>query len=120
MLFVAAGSNSFSQNIVAKWAGTYYAEAKNKDNLKTSFNLNIAAAAITLKYASDGEAAITYKNVKATAETPTKLKLIFDTTNGAMGTLCLEQEDKEYYFTGEPVYFINPGTGQLLATKRKL
>ena len=111
-------SKSYSQGIASKWAGTYYAEAKNKDHLKTSFYLSITATGnISLKYRADGEAENVYKNLKAVTENPDKLKIVFNPKTGDMGVLYLEREDDDYYFSGQPVYFINPGSEQLLAKK---
>ena len=62
LVLMLTGSYTYSQGTDQKWAGTYHASARNKDNLLTSFTLNIAANGIAaLKYISDGEPAVIYK-----------------------------------------------------------
>jgi hypothetical protein len=107
----------FQQN---KWIGKYYTEAINKDDLKTSFDIQINSLQdVSLIYVSDGETAERYQNLKAIPINAQKIKIIFNKKYKNMGILYLEKLRNEYRLLGEPVYFINPGNESLKLKKLK-
>jgi hypothetical protein len=107
----------FQQN---KWIGKYYTEAINKDNLKTSFDIQINSLQdVSLIYVSDGETAERYQNLKAIPINAQKIKIIFNKKYKNMGIIYLEKIGNEYRLLGEPIYFINPGNESLKLKKLK-
>jgi hypothetical protein len=107
----------FQQN---KWIGKYYTEAINKDDLKTSFDIQINSLQdVSLIYVSDGETAERYQNLKAIPINAQKIKIIFNKKYKNMGIIYLEKLGNEYRLLGEPVYFINPGNESLKLKKLK-
>jgi hypothetical protein len=105
----------FQQN---KWIGNYYTEAINKDDLKTSFDIQINSLQdVSLIYVSDGETAERYQNLKAIPINAQKIKIIFNKKYKNMGIIYLEKLGNEYRLLGEPVYFINPGNESLKLKK---
>jgi hypothetical protein len=47
-----------------EWIGNYYFSVKNRDGLKTSFDINILKLDnITVKYASEGDKPQIYRNI---------------------------------------------------------
>jgi hypothetical protein len=109
--------NYFQQN---KWTGKYHAEARNRDDLKTSFDIQINSLQdVSLIYVSDGESPEHYKNLKAVEAGAKKIKIVFNKKYGTMGVIYIEKTEDEYRLLGEPVYFINPGNESLRLKKLK-
>jgi len=119
----SAGVDNSSPIITAdskiNWAGKYYFEATNKDDLKTSFDINIADLKnITLVYVGDGEKPETYKKLKGESVSENKIKIIFNKSYEGLGEIYLEKVGKDYYISGEAIYYINPGSDKMLIKKK--
>lgn len=107
----------FSTN---KWNGKYYFESKNKDNLKTSFEISILDLKnITIKYIGDGEPVEIYKNLVAKSISSNKIKIIFNEKYEENGYINIEKVNNEYYISGDLIYLINPGSDNLPLKKIK-
>jgi hypothetical protein len=103
-----------------KWSGKYYAEAKNRDGLKTSFDIQINTLQdVSLIYVSDSENAEHYKNLKAVQVDANKIRIVFNKKYKNLGMIYLEKLGDQYRLLGEPVYFINPGNESLRLKKLK-
>ncbi|WP_310555887.1 hypothetical protein [Flavobacterium sp.] len=104
-------SGFFTSN---KWNGKYYFESKNKDNLKTSFEVSILDLNnITIKYIGDDEPVEVYKNLVAKNISSNKIKIIFNKKYEENGYINIEKADNEYYISGDLIYLINPGNDNL-------
>ncbi|EJL62011.1 hypothetical protein [Flavobacterium sp. CF136] len=100
------------------WKGKYYFEAKNKDDLKTSFEISIKQLGdISLKYISDGNKPETYNHIVGELINPEKLKINFNMNYDEMGIIFLEKDEDEFSISGEPIYFINPGNDNVSIKK---
>ncbi|GAB0156701.1 hypothetical protein CHRYSEOSP005_19680 [Chryseobacterium sp. Alg-005] len=96
------------------WIGSYTFSAKNRDGLKTSFDITIARLDnITVKYISDGGKTEVYKNLKSDFVQKDKIKINFNPQYKEMGIIYIEKLEDEYYISGDPIYFINPGNTDL-------
>lgn len=102
------------------WVGKYTFSAKNRDGLKTSFDITIVKLDnITVKYISDGSKASTYKNLKSDFVEKDKIRINFNPHDQEMGIIYIEKLDDEYYISGDPIYFINPGNNEMPLKKIK-
>lgn len=123
MLFV----NIFCQNPISgqinnkiDWVGTYSFSAKNRDDLKTSFDIKIIQLNnITVKYISDEGKPENYKNLKSYFVQKDKIRINFNPKYKDMGIIYIEKLDNEYYISGNPIYFINPGNNEMPLKKVK-
>jgi len=107
-----------NQDSIDIWKGKYYFEAKNKDDLKTSFEISIKQLRdISLKYISDGNKPETYNHIVGELINPEKLKINFNMNCDEMGIIFLEKDEDEFSISGEPIYFINPGNDNLSIKK---
>lgn len=114
-------SNSTEQiNNDKDWTGNYSFSAKNRDDLKTSFNINIIKLDnITVKYISDDGKPEIYKNLKSNFVQKNKIKINFNPKYEEMGIIYIEKVENEYYISGSPIYFINPGNDEMPLRKVK-
>lgn len=93
-----------------EWIGSYSFSARNREGLKTSFDIEmIKLDNITVKYISDGGKVQTYKNIKGKLIQKNKLSIPFNPQNKEMGLIYVEKTNKEFFISGSPIYFINPG-----------
>ena len=100
------------------WKGKYYFEAKNKDDLKTSFEISIKQLDdISVKYSSDDNKPEVYNHIVGELINPEKLKINFNIKYDEMGIIFLEKDGDEYIISGEPIYFINPGNDNVSIKK---
>ncbi|EJL74232.1 hypothetical protein [Chryseobacterium populi] len=96
------------------WIGDYSFSARNKDGLKTGFDINIFTLNnITVKYISDGGKPEIYKNLKSDFIQKDKIKINFNPKYEEMGIIYIEKLDNEYYISGSPIYYINPGSDDM-------
>ncbi|MFC0427618.1 hypothetical protein [Chryseobacterium scophthalmum] len=103
-----------------EWSGNYSFSAKNRDDLKTSFNINIIKLDnITVKYISDDGKPEIYKNLKSNFVQKNKIKINFNPKYEEMGIIYIEKVENEYYISGSPIYFINPGNDEMPLRKVK-
>lgn len=95
-------SNLNQENL--KWEGTYSLELMNRDEIIISYSIDLK---------EDGGAFITYREDGEKSkfegvyymESQYKIKVLYDDE-----TLYIEKsEDGNYFISGEPIYFINPG-----------
>jgi len=101
------------------WKGKYYFEAKNKDDLKTSFEISIKQLDdISVKYSSDdNNKPEVYNHIVGELINPEKLKINFNINYDEMGIIFLEKDEDEFSISGEPIYFINPGNDNVSIKK---
>ncbi len=103
-----------------KWNGKYYFESKNKDNLKTSFEITILDLKnITIKYIGEDEPPEIYKNLVAKNISSNKIKIIFNEKYEENGYVNIEKIENDYYISGDLIYLINPGNDNLPLKKLK-
>lgn len=101
------------------WNGTYYFEASNRDNVKTVFDITINSLDdISLNVTEEG-IKNKYSNIKAEKVDNGKIKINYDTSSDDMGTIYIEKSDNEFYISGNPIYFINPGNNEMPLKKIK-
>ncbi|WP_088584833.1 hypothetical protein [Chryseobacterium indologenes] len=102
------------------WQGNYHFEASNKDEAKTSFNIVIKSLDNISVNINDDGSKESYSNVKAELINNDKIKIIYNSSfQHDMGTIYIEKSDNEYYISGNPVYFINPGNNEMPLQKIK-
>lgn len=116
-VFNLSKTGFFSSN---KWNGKYYFESRNKDDLKTSFEISIMDLKnITIKYIGDDEPVEEYKNLVAKNISSNKIKIIFNKKYEENGYINIEKVDDKYYISGDLIYLINPGSDNLPLKKIK-
>lgn len=116
-IFNLSKTGFFSSN---KWNGKYYFESRNKDDLKTSFEISIMDLKnITIKYIGDDEPVEEYKNLVAKNISSNKIKIIFNKKYEENGYVNIEKVDDKYYISGDLIYLINPGSDNLPLKKIK-
>lgn len=102
------------------WIGTYHFSARNRDGMKTSFDIQIIRLDnITVKYMSDEDRPEIYKNIRSKFVTKDKISIPFSPKDKEMGIIYVEKLDNEFYISGSPIYFINPGSDDLPLKKVK-
>lgn len=102
------------------WIGTYHFSARNRDGMKTSFDIQIIRLDnITVKYMSDEDRPEIYKNIRSKFVTKDKISIPFSPKDKEMGIIYVEKLDNEFYISGSPIYFINPGSDDLPLKKIK-
>lgn len=101
------------------WKGTYHFEASNRDKVKTIFDITINSLNdISINLTEEG-IKTKYSNVKAEKIDFNKIKIIYDPSSDDMGTIYVEKSYNEYYISGNPIYFINPGNNEMPLIKIK-
>lgn len=102
------------------WIGHYSFSSENKDGLITSFDINIIKLDdITVIYVSDGEKPKTFKKLKSRLIQKNKIEINFNPQYKEMGIIYIEKKDEEYFISGSPIYFINPGNNEMPLKKIK-
>ena len=116
--FFYQSKNSYQSN-EREWIGSYSFLARNREGLKTSFDIQIIKFDnIIVKYTSDGGKAKTFKSIKGKLEQENKLIVPFDPQNQEMGIIYIEKDNNMFYISGSPIYYINPGNDQLPLKKQ--
>ena len=119
-LFSSIKSNNSKKTKDDNWKGMYYFEASNRDEAKTIFEININSLDdISINITEDGTKS-NFTHVKAEKINEEKIKIIYDSsTNDDMGTIFIEKSDGQYFISGNPIYFINPGNNEMPLKKIK-
>ncbi|SHM54904.1 hypothetical protein [Chryseobacterium polytrichastri] len=60
-----------------------------------------------------------YSKVKAEEVSDEKIKINFDPSLEDMGIIYIEKSDSKYLISGNPIYFINPGSDSMPLKKLK-
>lgn len=102
-----------------KWEGQYQFEAANRDDAKTNFKITINSLEDIFILINDDGAKETFSNIKAEQINPDKIKIKYDSSENEMGIIYIEKSGNKYFISGNPIYFINPGTreGELIKKK---
>jgi hypothetical protein len=102
-----------------KWKGKYYFEARNKDRLKTSFDISILDLNnIVVKYIQDDNTLEVYKNLKGEQISVDKIRIVFNEKYKELGEIYLEKSGNSYFISGQAIYFINPRNDNYQIEKR--
>jgi len=118
-IFSTDNSNKIIETKDSLWNGTYYFEALNRDNAKTIFEITINSLDdISVNVTEEG-IKNKYSNIKAEKVDNGKIKINYDTSSDDMGTIYIEKSDNEFYISGNPIYFINPGNNEMSLKKIK-
>ncbi|AZA81931.1 hypothetical protein C1637_24710 [Chryseobacterium lactis] len=104
----------------SEWQGTYHFETSNRDEAKTAFNVVIKSLDnISIHIDDDGDQE-NYSNIKAEIINKDKIKIIYNASfKDDMGTIYIEKSDDDFYISGNPIYFINPGNNEMPLNKIK-
>lgn len=95
------------------WKGLYYFEASNRDEVKTIFNITINSLDNILVEVQDDGILNKYSNLKAEEINSEKIKITYNKSPDEMGVIYIEKSDNEYFISGNPIYFINPGNNEM-------
>jgi hypothetical protein len=102
----------------SEWKGRYHFEAFNKDHIKHSYDIVINTLENISLTSIDGEDKEVYSDLIAEKVAENKIKLVYNSSyEDDMGIIYIEQQGKNYYLSGNPIYFINPGTNEGLLVK---
>lgn len=114
------GKGSKSQtNLTKNWKGNYHFEATNRGDAKTTFDVTINSLKdIVIKINEDGSKE-TYPNIRADVVNSDKIRIKYNSSENEMGIIYVERSGDQYFISGNPIYFINPGTseGELIKEK---
>ncbi|WP_312399267.1 hypothetical protein [Chryseobacterium sp.] len=99
------------------WKGTYHFEASNRDGVKTIFDITINSLEDILVNVSEEGVKNKYPNIKAKKVDNDKIKISYNPSSDDMGLIFIERSDNEYYISGNPIYFINPGNNEMSLQK---
>jgi hypothetical protein len=102
-----------------KWEGTYHFEGSNKDDAKTIFNITINSLNDISVDVNEHGIENKYPHIKAEEVNNEKIKINYDPPSGDMGTIYVEKSDNEFFISGQPIYFINPGNNEMPLNKLK-
>ena len=103
---------------IGNWNGKYFFEKTNRDELKTSFNIEIKNMnSISITYVSNDEKPETYKNLIAEKIDDDKIKIVFNKKYGEMGFVYIQQSENEFIISGAPISNINPGNDEFPLNK---
>ncbi len=98
---------------IGNWNGKYSFEKINRDELKTSFKIEIKDInSISIIYVSNDEKPETYKNLIAEKVDEDKIKIVFNTKYNDMGFIYIQQSGNEFIISGAPISSINPGNDE--------
>ncbi|MFC0778038.1 ankyrin repeat domain-containing protein [Flavobacterium sp. HJSW_4] len=100
--------------------GSYHFEAVNRDNAKTSFDINIKSIDNIAININDDGSKENYLNVRGEKISDNKIKVVYNKTyEDEMGIIFLEKRGDYFYISGNPIYFINPGNKEYEIKKNK-
>ena len=95
------------------WKGKYYFEATKRDSAKTIFDITISSLEdITLTVIEEG-VKNKYSHLKAEEVDNEKIKITYDNSSDDMGVIYIKKSDNDYFISGNPIYFINPGNNEM-------
>ncbi len=118
--FISQPSSQSQDNNEKEWIGSYHFSAKNRDGMKTSFDIQIIKLNnITVKYSDDESKPKIYKNIKSKFIQKDKISIAFNPKDKEMGVIYIEKLDDEFFISGSPIYFINPRNDDLPLKKIK-
>ncbi|WP_426477695.1 hypothetical protein ACP3T3_21225 [Chryseobacterium sp. CBSDS_008] len=60
-----------------------------------------------------------YSNLNAEEVNHQKIKIKYDDSSDEMGIIYIEKSDDNYFISGNPIYFINPGNNEMPLQKMK-
>ena len=101
------------------WKGEYYFEASNRDDAKTVFDITINSLEnISVDVTEEGTTN-KYSKLKAEEVNHQKIKIKYDDSPDEMGIIYIEKSDGNYFISGNPIYFINPGNNEMPLQKIK-
>lgn len=105
---------------VDQWTGVYYVEAFNRDEAKTSYDIDIKSIDDINVSINEDDSKESYSHVKGEVVEADKIKIVYNSASELdMGIIYIEKRDNEYLISGNPIYFINPGTEEITLTKVK-
>jgi len=101
------------------WKGEYHFEASNRDEAKTIFNITINSLEdISIDITEEGTTN-KYSNLRSEEVNTQKIKIKYDDSSDEMGVIYIEKSDDNYFISGNPIYFINPGNNEMPLQKIK-
>ncbi|KAF2082357.1 hypothetical protein [Flavobacterium sharifuzzamanii] len=110
---ISSKSKSENRAEANSWSGKYTFKRTNKDELVTSFLIDIKNLDdIAIVYIGDGEKAESYKNLKAENIVEDKIKIVFNKKYDELGIIYIQKNDDKYIISGEPISNINPGNDE--------
>lgn len=111
--------NNVKKTNIDFWKGSYHFEASNRDEAKTIFDITINSLEdISVDVTEEG-IKNKYSQLKAEEVNNGKIKINYDNSSGDMGTIYIEKSDNNYFISGSPIYFINPGNNEMPLHKLK-
>lgn len=117
-LTVVKDSN-FTKTNIDFWKGKYHFEASNRDEAKTIFNITINSLEdISMDITEEGTTN-KYSKLRAEEVNAQKIKIKYDDSPDEMGVIYIEKSDDNYFISGNPIYFINPGNNEMQLQKIK-
>ncbi|URM36058.1 hypothetical protein [Flavobacterium anhuiense] len=115
---ISSKTRSENRREANSWSGKYTFKRTNKDELVTSFSIDIKSLDdIAIVYIGDGEKPELYKNLKAENIAEDKIKIVFNKKYNELGIIYIQKIDKQYLISGEPIANINPGNDEYLLKK---
>jgi len=110
---ISSKSKSENRAEANSWSGKYTFKRTNKDELVTSFLIDIKNLDdIAIVYIGDGEKAESYKNLKAENIAEDKIKIVFNNKYDELGIIYIQKNENKYIISGEPISNINPGNDE--------
>ena len=100
------------------WKGEYNFEAKNKDDIKTTFNIKINTLNDIEIIINDDGTISKYTNINGQEVNNNKIKIVYNNSEDEMGIIFLEKVKNGYLISGNPIYFINPGSNEMPIQKK--
>ncbi|SFN25531.1 hypothetical protein SAMN05421594_1871 [Chryseobacterium oleae] len=111
--------NNVTKSNIDFWKGVYHFEASNRDEAKTIFDITINSLEdVSVDLTEEGRKN-KYSPLKAEEVNNGKIKINYNNTSGDMGIICIEKYDNNYFISGSPIYFINPGNNEMPLHKLK-
>lgn len=111
--------SNVTKNSIDFWKGEYHFEASNRDEAKTVFNITINSLEdISIDVTEEGTTN-KYSKLKAEEVNHQKIKIKYDDSSDEMGIIYIEKSDDNYFISGNPIYFINPGNNEMPLQKLK-
>jgi len=105
---------------IDQWKGIYFVEAFNRDDAKTRYDIVINSLDDIMIHINEDGSKESYSHVKGEIVETDKIKVVYNNSSDQdMGVVYLEKRDKEYFISGNSIYFINPGTVEIIITKLK-
>ncbi|AOC96580.1 hypothetical protein BB050_03491 [Flavobacterium anhuiense] len=110
---ISSKTRSENRREANSWSGKYTFKRTNKDELVTSFSIDIKSLDdIAIVYIGDGEKPELYKNLKAENIAEDKIKIVFNKKYNELGIIYIQKNDKQYIISGESIANINPGNDE--------